>query len=76
MPMEKESPMNSSRARVLYLELSANSHELGVFMVRLFLGFSPSKTAAAAAAQQLHSPRNPMKSFGLGLEMATPVKWT
>jgi hypothetical protein len=45
-------------------------------MVRLFLGFSPSKAAAAAAAQQLHSPRNPMKSFGLGLEMATPVKWT
>jgi hypothetical protein len=32
MPMAKERPMKSSRERVLYLELSAKSHEVGAFI--------------------------------------------
>jgi hypothetical protein len=34
MPMAKERPMKSSRDLVLYLELSANSHEVGAFMLQ------------------------------------------
>jgi hypothetical protein len=36
MPMAKERPMKSSRARVLYRGLSEKSHELGEFMFIFF----------------------------------------
>jgi hypothetical protein len=60
--------MKSSRDRVLYLELSANSHEVGAFMLRTLLsgvdengfwiGLLAGVTAAATAPGSVRGARD------------------
>ena len=51
MPMAKERPMKSSRARVLYLDWSVNSHDVGAFILATKMAFLDRLLCRAASVE-------------------------
>jgi hypothetical protein len=69
MPMAKERPMKSSLERVLYLDVSVNSHDVGAFMVK-----TEDRLLARAPPRKWLRSRSVALPAGVGSQQQKPLQ--